>query len=65
MSATVLSEGFEPPQAFRPSDLQSDAIDRSANSAHRKLILEPPLGFGPRTFTLQKYCSTTELRRLV
>ena len=38
------------------------AAHASVGQKSKSLILEPPLGFEPRTFTLQKCCSTTELR---
>ena len=60
----VLGEGLEPPQPFRTSGLQPDAI-AATRTQHvcNSSRFEPTLGFEPRTFTLQKCCSTTELSR--
>ena len=45
----------------KSGETQWDALRAShllASSKPKSLILEPPLGFEPRTFTLQKCCST-------
>src|SRR3989344_6944511 len=47
--------GIRTPEGARPFDLQSNAFDRFATPA----FVEPPDGFEPTTFTLQKCCSTS------
>lgn len=61
----VLGEGLEPPQPFRASRLQRDAI--AATRTQLKIILpdiEPMGNLAIPTHALQKHCSTSELHRL-
>ena len=64
--------GIRTPEGIKPFDLQSNAFGRFATPACHcilpdvrsglQMYVEPPVGIEPTTFTLQKCCSTAELR---